>query len=287
MARTLNTIYDAMAREKSEQIELTALQPDVDTAQALLADLTTPSRVARWRFMLWVVAVAIWVHERLWDAFRAEVEALAAGSHIGTLRWYVEKAKAFQYGHALVIENNVPVYAVDDPASRIIARAAGKEQGGYVLLKVAKEVSGALVPLGESERAALDAYIDEIKMAGTIVNILTANPDLLLVSATVYYDPLVMTANGSLILEPAVFPVRDAINAYLANLPFGGEVVLTHLVDAMQAARGVINPVLGSVQAKYGGFAYTPVAVKYEANAGHVIIDPAAPLSTTIVYVPA
>lgn len=286
MARTLNEIYDAIALEKSEQSALAALEPDIDTAQTLLNDLTTPSRVARWRLMLWVVAFGMWAHEKLWDAFRAEILAIAAGSIIGTLRWYVEKARAYQHGHALVIVDNVPGYAIDDPASRIVARAAGKEEGGYVLLKVAKEDSGELVPLSGPELAAFLEYIDEVKMAGVIVNVLTANPDLLWIQFTVYYDPLVMSANGSLILDPTVYPVEDAINAFIASLPFDGRLVLTSLVDAVQSATGVVNPVLGPVQAKYGAFPYAPVTVQYSSNAGHVKVDDAHPLDATITYLP-
>lgn len=286
MGRTLNEIYDAIALEKSEQTALSALEPDIDTAQTLLADLTTPSRVARWRLMCWIVAFAIWAHERLWDAFRAEVEQLAAGSHIGTLRWYVEKARAYQHGHELVIVNNVPGYAEADPGSRIVARAAGKEEGGFVLLKLAKESSGDLVPLSAPELDAFRDYIDEIKMAGALVNVMSANADLLRVYAVVYYDPLVMAANGSLILEPTVFPVEDAVNTYLASLPFDGRVVLNELVDAMQAAVGVTNPWLTSAQMKVGLFPYIPIMVHVFTSAGYAKIDPAYPLSSTLTYVP-
>lgn len=286
MARTLTEIYDALASEKADQIELTELLPDLDSSQQLLADLNTTSRVARWRLMLWVVATAVWAHEKLWDIFKAEVEALAAASHIGTLPWYVEKARGFQYGYDLELVNNVPAYVDDVPEARIIARAAAKEQGGLVLLKVAKDVSGELQPLSAPEMTAFEAYIDEVKMAGVIVNVISELPDLLRLTATVYYDPLVMAADGSLILEPGVKPVEDAVNGYLANLPFNGALVLTQLVDAMQRARGVINPVLEDAQAKYGAFPFAPFTVEYIARAGYLKVADAYPLSTTITYVP-
>ena len=286
MARTIREIYDALIAEKEAQPMLDELVPDPDSAQLFLNDLNSPSRVARWRHMLWVVAVCVWVHEKLWDLFKAEVDRIAAGSHIGTLRWYVEKAKAFQYGYDLVIVDNVPAYATDEPASRIVARAAGKDSGSIVLIKVAKLSGTDLVPLSTPELDAFNAYIDEVKMAGTVVNVVSALPDLLKVAMTVYYDPLVIAADGTLILDPAVRPVDDAIKGYLANLPFNGKVVLNALVDAVQVVPGVVNPALGTVQAKYGLFPYSTVSVQYETYAGHIIIDPANPLTATITYVP-
>lgn len=286
MARSIAEIYDALVAEKADQVELSELVPDVDSAQQLLADLNTPSRVARWRLMFWVVAVCTWAHEVLWDRFLAEVRALAAASNIGTLPWYVAKAKAFQYGHDLVLVNNVPAYEEDDAGARIIARAAAKEQGGLVLLKVAKEQAGVLGPLSGPELSAFAAYIDEVKMAGVIVNLISEPADLLKLTATVYYDPLVMAADGALILEPNVRPVDVAVNQYLANLPFNGALVVTSLVDAMQSARGVINPVATLVQTRYGAFPFSTVDVEYIARAGYLKVDPANPLTATITYVP-
>lgn len=286
MARTPQEIYDSLAYEKSQQPELVTLLPDLDTSQTLLADLTTSSRVAVWRLMLWVVAVCQWVHEKLWDKAKDELQAIAASSHIGTLPWYVQKAKEFQYGFPLVIQDNVPVYATDEPSARIIARAAGKEESGYVLLKLAKLSSGSVVPLSGPELAAFDDYIDHVKMAGMIVNLISDNPDLLKVNVTVYYDPLVIAPDGTLILAPGTKPVEDAIRNYVANLPFNGALVLTDLVDAMQAATGVTNPVLGDVYAKWGFLTYQLVDVQYIAHAGHAIIDPLNDLNTTITYVP-
>lgn len=287
MARELTAIYDALAEEKATHPELTDLAPNMDSSQQLLADLESPSQVARWRIMLWVVAVGIWSLEKLWDVFHAEVEQLAAASHVGTPRWYVEKALQYQYGYALVDIDGVFQYATDDPAARIVARAAVVEAGGVVTLKVAKLSGTMLVPLSSPELAAFDEYVDQVKMAGVVVNLLSADPDYLKLQVDVYYDPLVIAADGSLILNGSIKPVEDAINEYIASLPFNGALTLTNLVDAMQAAEGVVNPVLQSAEARYAGFPLTTIAVSYGSYAGHMAIDPLYPLPTTINYIPA
>lgn len=287
MARTIPQIYDALVAEKAAQVELQDLAPNIDSTQQLLSDLDTPSRVARWRLMLWVVATAMWVHETLWDQFRAQVDAIVAAAHIGTPRWYVQQALAFQYGYALVDINGVFRYPAVVPAAQIVKRAAIVETGGLVILKVAKLDGAVVAPLTTGELTAFSTYIDDIRMAGTMCNIITDVPDLLQVRYVVRYDPLVLTPNGALITDIGVFPVEDAINAFVASLPFNGELVLTYLTDAVQRAAGVVNPILTDAQAKWGGFAYQPIQVGYIAHAGHMAIDPAFPLSVTLVYIPA
>lgn len=287
MARDLTSIYDALAAEKANQQQLAGLQPDVDSSQQLLADLDSPSQVARWRLMLWVVATAIWVHEKLWDVFRAEVDAIVANAHAGTPRWYVAQALAYQHGYALTEIDGIFSYPVDDPAARIVARAAIVESAGMCTLKVAKEASGAIVPLDAGELASFSAYIDDIRFAGTIINIITDVPDKLKVSYDVYYDPLVLLPNGALITDPSTFPVEDAINQFIAGLPFDGRLVLTSMTDAVQQAAGVINPVLTNAEAWWGAFAPAPIAVSYGSHAGHMAIDAFSPLSSTITYIPA
>lgn len=287
MARALRDIYDALALEKSSQQQLAGLAPDVDSSQQLLADLDTPSKVARWRLMLWVVATAIWVHEMLWDIFRAEVDVLVANAPSGTPRWYVNQALAYQEGYALAEVDGVFKYPLIDPEAQIIKRAAIVESAGMCVLKVAREEAGAIVPLLPAQVGPFAAYIDAIKFAGTIINILTDVPDKLKVAYDVYYDPLVMMPNGALITDPGVFPVVDAIQQYISNLPFDGRLVLTAMTDAVQRASGVVNPVLVNAEAWWGGFAPAPIIVSYGSHAGHMAIDPLSPLSSTINYIPA
>lgn len=287
MARQLTDIYDALALEKSTQQQLTGLEPNIDSSQQLLADLDTPSRVARWRLFLWVVATSIWVHEKLWDIFKAEVDAIVASAHPGTPKWYVAQALKFQMGYALVDIDGVFQYPVEVPAAQIVKRAAIVESNGLSVLKVAKEVSGSIVPLTVGELNAFTAYIDDIRFAGCLINIITDVPDSLRVAYDVYYDPLVLAPNGSLLLDAGTFPVEDAINAFVSELPFNGQLVLTHMTDAVQQAAGVVNPILTDAQAWWGAFAPAPINVLYVAHAGHMAIDAGSPLSATINYIAA
>ena len=77
---------------------------------------------------------------------------------------------------------------------------------------------------------------------------------------TVQYNPQVLTPDGKLISDPLVYPVEDAINNYLKGIVYGGALNKTSLVDAVQAAPGVIDVVLSGVAVKPATASeYTPV----------------------------
>lgn len=287
MARTVKEIYNEMVLEKQQMTVLSSLQPSIDNAQNLLSDLTTQSKVAIWRLLFFVTAVAIWVHEKLFDRHKAEIEIRANELITGTARWYREQCFVFQYGDAIQWVDNKYTYPRVNPANQIIKRAAVIEAGGQVRIKVAKlDTDGLPAPLSVAEITAFKAYIGQIKFAGTSISVISRDADLLKVSFDVVYDPLVMNGIGELIIDPSVKPVESAINDYIQNLPFNGVLNLTSLTDAVQQAEGVIDPVLNGAAAKYGRLAYQVIDKKYNADAGHMKIDPAHPLSPNINYLP-
>lgn len=288
MARTLQQIYNEMVSEKETMTQLASLQPNIDSAQQLLSDLTTGSKVAIWRLLFFAVAVGIWSHEKLFDDLKAWIEVRATEIQTGTLPWYRTKALEFQYGDSLVFANDKYNYATVDEAARIVKLAAVNEVGGNVIIKVAKlDSSSNPEPLSVPELAALDAYMGKIKFAGVKVINVSRTADLLKTYFKVYYNPLVLTSTGELISTPGVYPVRDAINNYIKNLPFNGVYSTTELTDLIQQATGVVNPVHENTSYKYGSFPYAPLVDYYQANAGYLSIDPAFPLSATITYISA
>ncbi len=286
MARKDTEIYDALIAEKNAQVSLNGLQPSVDNAQQLLSDVQSPSRVADWRLWLWLYAVASATLENLWDLFKVELDAKINSAPVGTTRWYQKESFAFQYGDTLVYLNDRYQYATENLLLQIIKRAAVAENGGQVVIKVAKLVGTVVTKLSVGELASFQAYISKIQVAGSQIVIITDDPDLLKIAYTVYYDPLVIAADGSLISNPAVYPAVDAINACISSLEFNGDLILTKLTDAIQLAEGIADPVMTFAAAKFGSNPYVNITVKYNAYAGYMIIDPAFPLSTQLTYLP-
>ncbi len=274
MARTIAEIYNQIAAEKATLTELQNLQPAIDDAQTLLNDLTSTSKVGAWRIFAFVIAVAIWVHEKLWDAFKSEVDAIVAAAIPGTARWYRNMCLLFQFGDTMIYQNYKFQYDPVDPDKQIIARASATEQGGDVLLKVAKETNGVPEKLTTEELEAFSTYIAKIKFAGTWCNVVSADPDLLNITMQVYYDASLISASGELLSDTSVKPVEDAVNNYLASLPWDGVFMNNALIDSVQAAVGVSDVVLTTTQAKANAATtFNTIARTYRTVAGYMIAN--------------
>ncbi len=285
MARTIATIYNAMVLEKETMTQLNALQPNIDSSQTLLADLTTASRVAIWRLMFFIVSVSIWTLEKLFDEHVAWIENRALELIVGTVKWYNTISLEFQYGDSLVLVGDTYQYSPVVEANRIISLASVNEVGGQVLIKVAKLSGSTPIPLTTPELDAFKYYINKRKFAGVIINAISRAADQLKIQYKIYYNPLVITSTGESISSPGNFPVEDAINNYIKNLPFDGIFKITDLTDKIQLAAGVVDPVFQTAEVKYGANPYTLMVDKYNPNAGYLEIDPSNPLSSTLTYI--
>jgi len=298
MARTVNEIYDEIITQKESVSSLTGLTPAPDTAQTFLEDLTSTSKVAIWRLICWIVAVAVWTHELLWDIFEAEIDAKILDAIPGSDRWYVEMIKEFQYGDTQTWDGESYVYDPVDTTAQIIEQAAVQVSNGILIVKIAKsDGASGLTQLSAAEEAAFESYLDDNKFAGTLTRIINDTPDLLQLEYNVYVDNSIIynddtnpadPLNGSLYSDPTSFPVVDAITDYIQTLDFNGIFRVVKLTDAIQSVTGVTNVVAVTVKAKYGGYAYTDILVlsdqAYSSNAGYLDIDPVYPLTSEINY---
>jgi hypothetical protein len=246
MARSTEEIRDAMLTAKS--------------AEANLSDLDSTSQTAIWRLFIYIVAGAIHLLEVLFDTHKDEVDQMLLDRLTHTLQWYVTKAKAFQYGDSLLPDSDQ--YAAIDATKQIIKYAAVEETNGSLLLKVAKETGGNLAALSAQELTSFIAYMTEVKDAGVYIDYVSSAAIELNIELTVYYDPMVLSATG-LRLSGSGYPVTEAINTYLANLPFNGQFIRMKLIDALQAADGVeIAEITTSEYNNGSGFVDTGIKLK-------------------------
>lgn len=288
MARSIQYWYDYMAAEKNTLPSLNVLQPNIDNHQTLLTDVTSTSKVARWRLMLWVVAACAYAVDVVFDLTILNLEKLAQNSRFGTLPWYVNQSLTYQHGDALVFQNNEFQYPVLDLTKRIIERAAAQENGNTVNVKVAKLVANVPTKLDVAQKAAFTAYIAKIKPAGIKVNVISDDPDELKLFLKINFDPLLLSNTGELLTTSGVFPVNNAVNDYLKNLNFNfnGTLELCDLIDKIQAATGVKSAYVISASARFGANPFVLFTERYQANAGHMIIDSTSPLTATVTYQP-
>lgn len=276
----ISEIYDKLNISKASMQELHdyVVSTDIpgsieDSAQGLAVDVKSKSKVANWRLWLWIMAKASFDVEGLFTAHKKEVTALLAAKQPHHLRWYAEESKKFQFGYALTWIDNQYKYDRDDPNARIIKYAAATEKNGKIILKVAKEVNGAKVPLNSVEKAAFTEFWSQWKDAGVKLEIVSQAADILKINLTIVRDRLVLAGNNSLLRDASVFPITKAIATYAGSLEFDGKIMLSKLEDAIQAAEGVIDVKIGSAQHKPAGGTFQTVDMSVESESGYFVIS--------------
>jgi hypothetical protein len=271
MARTITEIHAGIT--STLVTELAAIDITINPATWSKANLL--------RLITYVVAVCQWTIEQLQDAHKTEVNEIIATKKPHSLRWYAEKTKAFQLGFNLVPEHDYyDNTGIDEDvveASKVVKYASvvrQKRANGRVYLRIkAATTNGAdLAKLQTPHLLALTEYINRIADAGVDIEVSSNDAELLRLSMTIYYDPLILGANGSRLDGTDPYPVPNAIRAYLQSLPFNGLFVLAHLVDALQAVEGVEIPHLTSCSMSKRG-EFSSVNVEDIPDSGYLRID--------------
>jgi hypothetical protein len=280
MARTISEIYDSIIIEKQTMSELNALQPAIDSSQTLLDDLTSSSKVAVWRLWAFIAAVAIHTFEVILDLHTSAIEERATQVPTGTSIWYHEQSLLFQFGDVLTWNGLQYVYDPITPANRIVSLASVVNQGFQVRIKAAKLVAGLAAPLSVAELSAFQGYWDAKRFAGSALLITSTAGDDLKTDYFIKYDALILAPDGSLLSNPSIFPVEDAIESYIQNLSFDGVLSLMQMTDAIQAVSGVIDVTLNEAQAKFGLLPYTSINKEYLPDAGYLVLDKPSSLFT-------
>ena len=181
MARTISEIFASIQTARA--------------ADPTLSALTSPSATALHRLLAYLVAVALWTHETLWDRHRADVDAAIARAVPGIPKWYADQVLKFQLGDTLTVDDDGIRYPAGSTGARIVTRAVAKENDltGKLFVKVAKKgaTAGTLSSLSPAELTQVRGYLDRIRFAGTRLEVVSRAADRLRVTGEVYYDPLV------------------------------------------------------------------------------------------------
>ena len=225
-----------------------------------------------------VVAAAIYTLEAIFDVFRREVDKKISSSIVATIPWYHKVCLEYQHGDSLVLNETTYdyEYEITDDSKKLVKFAACRDRGGGVYILVAGSGSdGYPKALSNDVLTAFREYVSRRKPAGVITDIYSYDPDDIKIELTVQYDPLLLNPDGSLIANPTIRPVEDAINNYLSSIIYGGTFNRNKLIDAVQSADGVLDLVLGSVSVKSAkeqnymkvqGNNYTSMGGSFKAN---------------------
>jgi len=225
---------------------IATIQATMDAEQALQTDLTTlnsPSQTAIYRLWKFITSTIINYLEQLWDIYKAELETQISAAAVGSNAWLQSKVMKFQYSastpQVLAVDSNFAInYPTIDTTLQIITRCSVTTTSQRVcLVKVAK--SDPPVALSAPELSSLSGFLSDLNFAGVNYVAQSLTSDKIYIDADIYYNGQYASTISANVI--------DAINAYLAAIPFDGKIKLMSLIDAIQAVTGVTDVVLKNV----------------------------------------
>lgn len=264
MARTTQEIYEAILAEKANEPEL--------------SELTNTSQTSRWRLIAYIVAKVHNVLELIFDKHKQSVMQIVSNERWGTLGWYVSKALVYQHGQDLIAEtdtyDNSGLSVAEIEQKKVVKYAAVHENtNGSISLKVAKGTDGNLESLSVSETSGLRSYFNRIRPAGIVVNVLSADADLLKKNVKIQYNPLILDSSGKRIDGTSDTPVLDAINKYLAGIEFAGEYSNMALGNAIESIDGCVIVDVNAAYYKFSDFDYALIESRHRPYSGYMKLN--------------
>lgn len=252
---TTEEIYNQIITEKES-----GNYPELD-------ELNSTSKTAIWRLWVWIFATFSNTIRVLFDELKLWVEDYFARKQVGTLQWWIDQIKDWQYGDELIFVDGKFQYESINEEKQIVKQVAIDYLSRVLIVKTAKEVNEVLSPLTTDEKTSLESYIAKIKLPGTYVSVVSSDATKLNINYRIYYNAEITQAS----IEQ---DTTDAIADYLNNLVFNGKFVPTNLTDKIQTIQGVINPIFVSAEAQeYGSADWNSIADQYKSLVGYMALN--------------
>lgn len=243
------------------------------------------SSVSLENVLLFIVAAAIHVVERIFDQFKVDVDEKVENAIVASVPWYHAKALEYQHGDQLVLNPDTYGYgyAEVDETKQVVKYCAVRDKGTSVQVLISGDNGGSPVAFDASVMTPFTAYMDKIKLAGVVLNCASYASDHVKITANITVDAMVINDDGTLVSDGTTKPVEDAIRGYLKGILYGGTFNKTKLVDAIQAVEGVEDVELTLVEVRADSEAnYTTLTGNnYVGVSGSYVADN---LSTTLTY---
>ncbi len=213
---------------------------------------TAFSAVSIENILLFIVAAAIHVVERIFDQFKADVDNKVESLIVASIPWYHAKALEYQHGDQLVLNPDTYGYGYEvvDETKRIVKYCAVRDRGTAVEILVSGDNDGAPEALDSTVMTPFTAYMNAIKLAGVVLMVASYASDHVKITAHITVDPMVINDDGTLVSDGTTKPVEDATRGYLKGILYGGTFNKTKLVDAIQAVEGVEDVELTKVEVR-------------------------------------
>lgn len=252
MSRTLSAIYQEAKAARDARLELTEFH---NSSKMSVLDAFT-----------WVTSACIWSFENLLDVFKVDVASDLQNKVNGTPAYYANALLKYQHGDQLMIndEGTQFYYPTIDETKRIVTKVAYSEVNHEVeeivngqrtvykffdkdlVLKIATGESGAYEQIDGDVLNAIRSYMQQISFAGTHMTIVSRKGDVLVPKMIVYYD-------GGLSESEMMNAVEQALNDFVANLPFDGAVYVQKIIDVIQKLDHVTDVYIDNKSTDYNG----------------------------------
>lgn len=228
MARSINEIYKEIVAEKDKRLELSEYKSD--------------SKVSVINGIAWFVSAAIYSFETIMDTFIVDINDIIKDRINGTPSYYVNAALKYQHGDKLKIKDDGLGFGYEktDETKRIITQASYQESSNpqsldtKLILKVATGTNGKLSPLSEDQLTQVTAYINQIKFAGTYIEVVSRKGDIIIPRLTVFYD-------GSVMEETMRSSLDDALNKFIMETKFNSAIYVSSIVSCLMAVEHVTD----------------------------------------------
>jgi hypothetical protein len=200
------------------------------------------SKVSIENILFYIFAFSVWTLEMIFDKHTAEVEEYINTRRPHTLRWYATKSKEYEHGMNLDGDNDfydnsaLPDEQIE--AMKVVKFAAATENVGTVNIKVATGGETNREPLTEEQYNGFRFYINRVKDAGVILNVINQPANVFDASIKIYYNPMVLNSDLERI-DGSGDGVREFISKFVENLPFNGEYRNSALIDALSHYEGI------------------------------------------------
>jgi len=252
MARTLSTIYQEAKAARDARLELT--------------EFHNGSKMSVMDAFTWIVSACIWSFENIMDVFKVDVASDLRNRVNGTPAYYVNALLKYQHGDTLQMndEGTQFSYPVVDETKRVITKVAYSEVNTDVVevednkttvykffdkdlvLKIATGEPGAYDQIDGETLTAVRAYMQQISFAGTHMTIVSRKGDILVPKVIVYYD-------GGATESEMMEAVEDALNNFIANIPFDGAVYVQKIIDTIQRVEHVTDVFIDNNSTDFNG----------------------------------
>ena len=216
MARTTNEIQESIKAEFMANTTLIEAY-SLDSTKTFDSQFL---KVSLESMLIYIISIAIHLFEKAIDQNKKEIEDIIASQKLHSFNYYQDAALHYQHGSALQYNDETCSfdYPEIDESAKIIKYCSVRQVTEDSLTKlkilVSKEDGESLT---EEEIDSFEKYIQFVGSAGIHYSIDSIAPTLIGFTLTIYRDPLLLNADGTLI-ETSENVVQTAIKQYLNSL---------------------------------------------------------------------